>query len=125
MHYISVESCRSPEQLTRAVLQVSEMLGMYRAELARVLGLQCGDIGTLLNDKQYLKPDTEAWQQARSFIDFYQILYKRMDGKEPEICHWLRSDNADLKGVPLLLMVDDGQLPRVRQYLLKQTRSSQ
>lgn len=101
------------------------MLGMYRAELARVLGLQCGDIGTLLDDKQCLKPDTEAWQQARSFIDFYQILYKRMGGKESEICHWLRSDNADLKGVPLLLMVDDGQLPRVLQYLLKQTRASQ
>lgn len=98
------------------------MLGMYRAELARVLGLQCGDIGTLLDDKQYLEPDTEAWQQARSFIDFYRVLYETMGGKESEICHWLRSDNADLKGVPLLLMVDDGQLPQVLQYLLQQTR---
>lgn len=123
MHYIPVESCRSPEQLTRAVIQASEMLGMYRAELARVLGLQCGDIGTLLEDRQCLEPDTEAWQQARTFIDFYRILYKTMDGKESEICHWLRSDNVDLKGVPLLLMVDDGQLPQVLHYLLKQTRA--
>lgn len=99
------------------------MLGMYRAELARVLGLQCGDIGALLEDKQCLQPDTETWQQARSFIDFYRILYETMGGKEPEICHWLRSDNTDLKGVPLLLMVDDGQLARILRYLLIQTRA--
>jgi len=36
-----------PRKLTYSVLQVSEMLVMLNAELARVLKLQCADIGAL------------------------------------------------------------------------------
>ena len=40
-----------------------------------------------------------------------------MAGDEASMCHWLRADNTDLGGVPLLLMVDDDQLEQVLSYV--------
>ena len=51
----------SRNRLTPTVLQVAEMRGMYRAELARVMGLQCRDIGALTPIKEILSTDSEAW----------------------------------------------------------------
>lgn len=100
-------------KLTQSVLQVTEMLGMYQAELARILGLQCGDIGELAAGKCVLEPDTCAWQQAVLFIRLYESLYRQHAGDGVAMRHWLRRDNTELKGVPLMLMVDDGHLAQV------------
>ena len=51
-------------RLTPAVLQIAEMLGMYHAELARVLKLHCADIGRLAAAQELIKQDTVAWKQA-------------------------------------------------------------
>lgn len=47
-------------QRTQGVLQVIDMLDLYQAELARIPGLQCGDIGELANVQKLLQPDTSA-----------------------------------------------------------------
>lgn len=107
----------SPRKLTQSVLQISEMLGMYRAELARVLHLQCGDIGRLTSAKHDLAPDTTAWKQAVLLVRFYAGLYKKMQGNGVAMCHWLRADNEELNGVPLLLIVDDNALARVIDHI--------
>jgi hypothetical protein len=36
-----------PRKLTRCVLQITALLDMFQAELARVPGVRCGDIGLL------------------------------------------------------------------------------
>jgi hypothetical protein len=41
-------------RLTHAVPQEAEMLGMYRAELARILKQQCGEIDLLVLIKKML-----------------------------------------------------------------------
>ena len=113
MYAITDEVFDSPARLTPAVLQAAEMLGMYRAELARVLHLQCQDIGRLADMKQLLEPDTVAWRQAVVFIRFYQTLFAGMQGEEAAIHHWLRTENDALGGVPLLLIVDEDRLAPV------------
>lgn len=92
------------------------MLGMYRAELARVLHLQCQDIGRLADIKQLLEPDTDAWRQAVVFIRLYQTPFAGMQGEKATIHHWLRAENEGLDGVPLLLIVDDDRLREVLDF---------
>ncbi len=110
-------SVTDPRKLTQSVLQITAMLDMYQAELARVLKVHCGDIGALANGQRCLEPGTESWQQAQLFVRFYQALYRNMDGDSVGMRHWLRIDNEDLNGVPHLIIVDDGELARVVEYL--------
>jgi hypothetical protein len=117
MFEIDKNVIRSPETLTPAVLQAAEMLGMYHAELARVLKLQCSDIGRLASVQQLIKRGTIEWHQAESFIRFYRAVYKMHSGDETAIYHWLRVDNKQLKGSPLLLIVDDARLEHVINFI--------
>ena len=66
----------SAQQLTSAVIQVAEMLGTCHAELARLLYLNCGDVGRLANTRQLLESVTVVWRQAVSLIRRYQNLYR-------------------------------------------------
>ncbi len=117
MHDIADDVFDAPDRLTPAVLQIADMLGMYRAELARVLHLQCGDIGRIATIKETLTPGTQTWQQAVLFVRFYRALYAAMDGDEVAMVHWLRADNKALQGVPLLLMVDEDRVANVLDYV--------
>jgi len=98
----------SSSVLTPAVLQASHMLGLYHAELARILKLQCADVGELTNAQKCLDVNSIAWQQAEKFISIFEGLYLKFQGNEALMCNWLRKRNTELKGVPLYLMVDDG-----------------
>ena len=40
-----------------------------------------------------------------------------MDGEEAAICCWLRADNQELGGIPLILMVDCGKLSYIMDFL--------
>lgn len=51
----------SERKLSQSVIQVTEVLGMYNAELAWILGQQCGDIGGLTSGLRCLKRDSAAW----------------------------------------------------------------
>ena len=107
-------------KLTPAVLQACEMLGMYQAELASVLGLQCADIGRMSSIKQFLLPDSMAWENAILFIRLFQCLYNKFNGNEAAMYHWLRADNKQLAGSPLLLIVDEGKLSLVLDFIINQ-----
>lgn len=58
MYLNPIENARA---LTQSVLQVTDMLGMCHVELARLLSLQCADIGALTNAKTVLQDGTLAW----------------------------------------------------------------
>ncbi len=99
-----------PRRLTQSVLQITALLGLYQAELARILCIKCGDIGQLASGRRCLEPGSEPWRQARRLVRLYQALYARQDGNGAAMCHWLRVPQPVLGGVPHLLMVDDGRL---------------
>ena len=111
----------SNKSLTQSVLQVSDMLALYYAELARILHLQCGDIGKLSSAKSFLVEKTTAWDQAMLFITSYNLLYDLFNGDGVLMRNWLCRENDTLKGVPLLLIIDDGKLKEVFEHIKKET----
>ena len=86
------------------------MLGLYQAELARVLGLQCRDIGDFASAKATLPGGSSAWDKARLFVRLYERLYLFCAGDAVAMYHWIRARQPRLTDTPLLLMVDEGRL---------------
>jgi len=108
MHLIKLSDVKQkPTSLTQAVLQASHMLGLYHAELARILKLQCAEVGELANAQKMLGLNSIAWLQAEKFVSVFECLYLKFQGDEALMCNWLRKQNTELNGVPLYLMVDD------------------
>ncbi|MCU7960136.1 MAG: hypothetical protein KZQ58_09080 [gamma proteobacterium symbiont of Bathyaustriella thionipta] len=103
--------------LTRAILQISNSLHFYHAELARILNYQCRDIGQLANAEQYLKPQSIHWQQALLLLRFYDLLDKKFASDEAAMCHWLRKNNMQWNDTPLMMMVDKQAISILVQHL--------
>ncbi|MDH3979160.1 MAG: hypothetical protein OEU91_01460 [Gammaproteobacteria bacterium] len=106
-----------PRRLTQAVTQITTFLDLYHAELARILGVKCTDIGQLTSGRHCLEPGTPAWQQACLFVRFYQVLFARMAGNGVAMRHWLRVSSRELDGIPHLLIVDEGRLADIVAHL--------
>lgn len=107
----------SERKLSQSVIQVTDMLGMHNAELARILGQQCGDIGELISGQRCITKDSDAWNRAVLFIDIYHQLYDYFEGDGVAMYHWMRTYNKYLNGTPHLLIVDEGNLQSVHKYL--------
>lgn len=118
MHLIKLSDVNNSEKtLTQAVLQITQMMGVYHAELARILHLQCADIGELLNAENIIVIDSTEWFQAEKYIELYELLYNLQDGDEALINNWLRKKNKKLNAVPLYLMVDELRIDDVLEVL--------
>ncbi len=109
----------SERKISQSVIQVTEMLGMYNAELARILGQQCDDIGQLACGAQCIQENSTAWQQAVLFIECFHLLFDLFEGDSVAMYHWMRADNKSLKGTPHFMIVDDGKLQTVHDYLVQ------
>lgn len=120
MHYIDEYVLEEPEGLSRAVAQVADMLGLYRAELARILCLRCEDVGRLLDDREVLRPATVSWSAAQQLVSVYRLLYRITQGDKVAIYHWLRARHAEFPHTPLIRMVDEGGVAQVCHYLRTQ-----
>jgi hypothetical protein len=110
-------SFTSERLLSQSVIQVTEMLGMYNAELARILGQQCGDIGKLSSGQSCLDMKTPAWERAVLLVETYNLLFDYFDGDGVAMYHWMRAENRQLHGTPHFLIVDDGKLGDIHDYL--------
>lgn len=99
-------------------MQITQMLGIYHAELARILHLQCEDVGNLANAQQVIQFESESWCHAEKFIQMFEQLYKLHGGDEVLICNWLRRKNKVLQGIPLYLMVDELRIDDVIHALI-------
>lgn len=107
----------SPENLSQAVVQAGEMLGIERAEVASIINFMCEGTRALFENRAVLEPDTETWRRAELFVRLYQALYDKMDGDEVRMVHWLRAENPALGGEPLVVMEDQGRLEDVLALL--------
>lgn len=112
-----IKPISSPQKLSQSVVQAGEMLGLVRAEVARILGFRCENISALYDGKLILEEGTEAWDNGVLFIRFYQALYDHMDGEEPKMIHWLRGRKRELDNSPFYLIIDEGKLKQVFDYL--------
>ncbi len=108
--------------LSQSVIQVIELLGMYHAELARILGQQCGDVGELTSGRRCIQRDSDAWSQASLFVKTYNLLFDYFNGDSVAMYHWMRAHNKELEGSPHFLIVDAGKLQIIHDYLLQATQ---
>jgi len=98
MHLIKLaEVNHSEKTLTQAVLQITQMLGVLHAELARILHFQCADIGAISNGKKIILKNSVAWIQAEKYVMLYQRLYVFFNGNEALMNNWLRRYNKKLQ----------------------------
>ena len=118
MHLIKVaEVSGSEKKLTQAVLQITQMLGIYNAELARILHLRCADIGAISDAHKNIQVSTEAWARAIKYIEMYESLYYLCEGNEIKMNNWLRKKHKHLQAIPLYLMVDEQKINQVIDVL--------
>lgn len=118
MHLIKLSDVNHSEKtLTQAVLQVTQMLGIYHAELARILHLQCSDIGDLANAENFILTGSVSWLEAEKYIKLYEYLFVLLDGDEALMNNWLRKKNRTLNALPLYLMVDELKIDDVLEVL--------
>ena len=80
-------------KLTPAVLQAADMLGLYGAELARILNVLCSDIGLMTNGKKLLETGTETRERSICFLEFYELLGKTLGDDEVAMYHWLWAEH--------------------------------
>ena len=93
------------------------MLGLVRAEVARLLEFKCESISALFDGKLVLEQGTTAWVQAVLFIRLYQALYDQMEGDGVRMIHWLRAHKRELDNSPFYLIIDEGRLEQVLEFL--------
>ena len=107
----------SERKISQSVIQIIQLLGMYDAELARILGQQCSDIGELTSGQRCIKQGSEEWSQAVLFIETYHLLFDYFAGDSVAMYHWMRAHNKHLNGTPHFLIVDDNKLQAIHDYL--------
>ena len=102
-----------PRALSQAVLQITALLGLYQAELARILQTECPVIGQLASGRRCLEPGTTGWRQAALLVRMYRALYRTYAGDGAAMVHWLHVHQALLGGVPHRLLVDERRLDAI------------
>jgi len=90
-----------------------DALGMYRAELARILCLKCDDVSDSMQLELLLGDDPEIAYRAKRFTYLYALLDKQFSGDAAAIAHWVHRENEFLGTTPLLAMVDQGRMEDV------------
>lgn len=119
MHLITLaEVNQNEKRLSQAVIQITQLLGIYHAELARILCLNCADIGDIAEGRIFLARNTRQWTQAEKFVLFFELLYRQCEGDEIAMCHWLRRHHGQLRGAPLYVMVDEGRIEDVLELMM-------
>lgn len=107
--------------LIAAINHACDTLGLYRAELARILGLNCADVSDSRYLESLLESNTAVRNRAESFSHFYQLLETAFNNDTVQMINWFRRDNAGLGTTPFLAMIDHGKLDDVMDVLQQVT----
>lgn len=103
--------------LIASVNHATDTLGLYRAELARILGLNCADVSDSQNLELLFESNTAVRSRAELFIRFFLLLEMLFPDDTVLMVNWIRKDNVDLGTTPFLAMVDFGKLSDVVDVL--------
>ncbi|WP_455208363.1 hypothetical protein [Kaarinaea lacus] len=108
--------------LVAAVNHATDSLGLYRAELARILCLLCRDVSESANLDLLLDDNKRVQKKAERFVYFYELLEERFRNDSAGMVHWFRKYNATLGTTPFHAMVDDDRLEDVIAELAQSAR---
>lgn len=110
--------------LIASVNHATDSLGLYRAELARILCLKCGDVSDSIHLESLLSDNIELQKKAERFVVFHELLENSFPGDSVAMLHWFRKENTSLGTTPFLAIVDDGRLEDVIIELLSYKAAS-
>jgi hypothetical protein len=113
MNTNSSQQVSSHLSLIAAVNHATDSLDLYRAELARILCLKCGDVSNSIHLESLLSKNVDTRKKAERFVVFYQLLSNLFEDDSVAMLHWFRKENNHLGTSPFLAMVDDGRLEDV------------
>ncbi len=103
--------------LTRAVARASELMGLSKASLAKILGISPSSAGRMFSDQYQLHPDSKEWEIARLFVRLFRSLDAMMAGDETALRAWLASPNRALAAKPNDLILDVAGLVHTLDYV--------
>ncbi len=112
-----VEHPDSARVLSQAVVRATELMGLSKASLARILGISPSSAGRLFSDQYQLHPDTKEWEIARLFVRLFRSLDAMMAGDETALRTWLASPNQALAAKPNDLIMDVAGLVHTLDYI--------
>ena len=108
--------------LIAAVNHAVDTLGLYRAELARILGLNCPDVSDSHNLELLFQSNSAVRSQADLFIRFFRLLETVFSNNTVMMVNWFHRENSELGTSPFLAMVDHGRLCDVVDILQKSAK---
>ncbi|MBW2462406.1 MAG: DUF2384 domain-containing protein [Deltaproteobacteria bacterium] len=104
------------EVLTEALLRASDLLGLKKRELSRVLGVSEASVSRLGRSRT-LNLEAKETELGALFLRAFRSLDALVGGSEPKARAWLRADNHHLGGVPAELCQRAEGLVSVVHYL--------
>jgi len=104
------------EVLTGALLRASELLGLKKRELSRVLGLSEATISRLGRSRR-LNIEAKETELAALFLRAFRSLDALVGGSESKARAWFHADNRHLGGVPAELCQRAEGLVELVHYL--------
>jgi Antitoxin Xre/MbcA/ParS C-terminal toxin-binding domain/Antitoxin Xre-like helix-turn-helix domain len=102
--------------LTKAALRAADILGLNRAELARILGISAASASRLGRTRS-VDPASKEGELALLFLRAYRSLDSMFSGNRAASQAWLRAENDHLGGCPIELIERVEGLVRVASYL--------
>ena len=103
--------------LSQAVVRATELMGLSKASLAKILGISPSSAGRLFSDQYQLHPDTKEWEIARLYVRLFRSLDAMMAGDETALRTWLASPNQALAAKPNDLIMDVAGLVHTLDYV--------
>jgi transcriptional regulator with XRE-family HTH domain len=103
--------------LSRAVLRSSELLGLSRAVLARVLGVSEAGVSRLASGTRTIDPASKEGELALLLVRLYRSLDALVGNDAAQRCRWLESYNRGVNGRPVELIERAEGLAGVLAYL--------
>lgn len=111
---------RAPEAdrvLTGAVVRSAELLGLNRAELARILGVSESSVSRLINRTRLIDPASKEGEFALLLVYVYRSLDALVGGDKEQRLAWLRSHNRFMNAPPAELLTTVTGLVNTVAYL--------
>ncbi len=121
---MSAQTVHTDLPLIASVNRATDSLGLYRAELARILCLKCGDVSDSIHLESLLSDNIDIQKKAERFVAFHELLENSFPGDSVAMLHWFRKENTNLSTTPFLAIVDDGRLEDVMIELLSYKAAS-
>ena len=113
----SVAAGDAARVLSGAVLRSSELLGLSRAALARVLGVSEAGVSRLANGARTIDPASKEGELALLLVRLYRSLDALVGNDAAQRLRWLESYNRGINGKPVELIERAEGLAGVVAYL--------